>query len=142
MEPGTGAGAVVRGKLELPQLWESAKYISWPHTHAHPVVRVPRPSGTPESKTIRPLRGEGEFDTFERCEAYRNQRGVALWGERRWAELLTALGGAIYVPFEVRSLITEPTWHSALLLIVNVVIVVTMIQALRQRRRMTSMAPA
>lgn len=75
-------------KLQLPQLWESTKFVSWPHTHANPIVRVPRPSGQPESRTIRRVSGESEYETFERCIEYRDSRGVALWGERRWTELL------------------------------------------------------
>lgn len=78
----------MRGKLQLPQLWESAKYISWPHSHDYPIVRVPTPSGHPESRTFRRQPGESEYDLFERCEAYRDQRGPAIWGERRWRQLV------------------------------------------------------
>lgn len=77
-----------RGRLQLPQLWESAKYINWPHTHGHPIVRVPRPSGLPESCTIRRQPGEAEYDLFDRCEAYRDKRGPEIWGERRWRQLI------------------------------------------------------
>ena len=50
------------------------------------MVRVPRPSGKPETKSIPRL--ASEYDTFERCLAYRDQRGREIWGERRWKELL------------------------------------------------------
>lgn len=69
-------------------LWESAKYISWPFSLANPIVRVPRASGTPESKTIARLPGETEESLFLRCLQYRDERGIAIWGARRWAELL------------------------------------------------------
>ena len=69
-------------------LWDSAKYVSWPFTHANPIVRVPRPSGTPESHSIAPRPGETEKALFARCIAYRNARGIQIWGARRWAEML------------------------------------------------------
>ena len=78
----------MRGKLVQPQLWESTKYISWPHTHDQPIVRIPRPSGTPESKTVRRKPGEQERELFDRCVSYRDQRGPEVWGEKRWHELL------------------------------------------------------
>ena len=74
-------------KIDL-KLWESAKYISWPLTHDNPLVRIPRPSGQPESKTIPCLPDEQEKETFARCLQYRDARGVAIWGGLRWAELL------------------------------------------------------
>ncbi|MBF6615528.1 MAG: hypothetical protein ITG07_02260 [Candidimonas sp.] len=69
-------------------LWESAKYVSWPYTHNSPIVRVPQPSGTPESRSMAPRPGETEDALFARCIEYRNARGVKVWGERRWAEML------------------------------------------------------
>jgi hypothetical protein len=50
------------------------------------MVRVPLPSGKPETKSIPRL--ASEYDTFERCLAYRDQRGREVWGARRWKELL------------------------------------------------------
>ena len=76
----------MRNALSLPQLWESTKYVSWPKSHSNPMVRVPRPLGKPETKSIPRL--ASEYDTFERCLAYRDQRGREIWGERRWKELL------------------------------------------------------
>ncbi|MDN3525292.1 hypothetical protein QWY79_08405 [Halomonas sabkhae] len=76
----------MRETLELPQLWENTKYVSWPHSHDNPVVRIPRPSGQPESRSI--ARQPSEYDTFLRCLEYRDQRGPEIWGEQRWEELL------------------------------------------------------
>ncbi|RNF58481.1 hypothetical protein EFK68_03645 [Pseudomonas aeruginosa] len=75
------------GKVNIA-LWDSEKYVSWPFSHAHPIVRVPTPSGTPESKTIPMLPGESEESALARCLQYRNERGVQVWGSSRWAELL------------------------------------------------------
>lgn len=76
----------MRDKLQLPQLWENTKYVSWPHSHDNPVVRIPRPSGQPESRSI--ASQPSEYDTFLRCLEYRDQRGPEIWGEQRWADLL------------------------------------------------------
>lgn len=76
----------MRPLLSLPQLWGSTKYVSWPKSHGNPMVRVPRPSGKPETKSIRRL--ASEYDTFELCITYRDQRGREIWGDRRWNELL------------------------------------------------------
>jgi len=75
------------GKVNL-DLWESAKYVSWPFSHENPIVRIPRPTGRPESVSIARRPGETEESTFTRCVQYRDKRGVEVWGEGRWAELL------------------------------------------------------
>lgn len=75
------------GKTNL-ELWESTKYVSWPFSHDNPIVRVPRPSGQPESMSIKRIAGESEEATFLRCLQYRDKRGVEIWGEKRWQELL------------------------------------------------------
>ncbi len=71
---------------KTPELWEQTKFISWPYSQANPVVRIPTPSGTPESKTIR--FEDSEQATFARCLEYRNLRGPQIWGENRWDEIL------------------------------------------------------
>lgn len=73
---------------QLRELWESEKFISWPYTHANPIVRVPRAAVTPESKSIQ--RCADERETFRQCLEYRNRRGIEIWGEARWAEILRA----------------------------------------------------
>lgn len=76
----------MRGPLLLPESWKSTKYVSWPRSHSNPIVRIPRPVGEPESRTVQRLLSE--FDTLKRCIDYRNTRGIEIWGEKRWAELL------------------------------------------------------
>lgn len=46
-----------------------------------------------------------------------------LWLDRAWGQWLGALGGAIYVPFEFRHLLHEPTWQSALVVVCNIALV-------------------
>jgi uncharacterized membrane protein (DUF2068 family) len=54
-----------------------------------------------------------------------------LWRERRWAEWLAAVGGAIYIPFELYHLWLHVTAVKLGLLAVNVVIVAYMARLLR-----------
>jgi len=69
-------------------LWESAKYISWPFCSKCPIVRVPRPSGRPEPRSMPALPGETNQVHFARCVKHRDRRGIQIWGEFRWAEML------------------------------------------------------
>ena len=64
--------------------------------------------------------------------------GYGLFRERIWAEMLAALSGAIYIPFEIAALIHKPTLISTGLLILNVGIVALMVNALNARRKATA----
>jgi uncharacterized membrane protein (DUF2068 family) len=55
-----------------------------------------------------------------------------LWRERRWAEWLAALSAAIYIPFEIRSLLRHLNGLAAGAMIINLLVVYVMLQALRQ----------
>lgn len=76
----------MRDPLKYPALWERTKYVSWPPTQGNPTVRIPHPAGKTVSKSV-PRTGN-EKETLERCVAQRDEAGQALWGERRWAEML------------------------------------------------------
>lgn len=58
-----------------------------------------------------------------------------LWHERRWAEWLAALSGAIYIPFEIYEIIKHVTWLRVGALVLNVVIVAYMVWLLTESRR-------
>ena len=59
-----------------------------------------------------------------------------LWFERRWAEWLAALSGAIYVPVEIYELTRGVTWIKLTALALNVAVVLYMCFVLwRMRRR-------
>jgi uncharacterized membrane protein (DUF2068 family) len=60
--------------------------------------------------------------------------GYGLWHLRSWAEWLAALSGAIYIPFEIIALSHGVTPLRVVTFLVNVLIVVIMVFALRQRR--------
>jgi uncharacterized membrane protein (DUF2068 family) len=52
---------------------------------------------------------------------------VGLWRERRWAEYLTALATAGFLPFEIRALIDRLTVLRVLTLVINVAILVWLV---------------
>lgn len=61
--------------------------------------------------------------------------GYGLFRERIWAELLAALSGSIYIPFELVALFQQPSPLSAGLLVLNVGVVALMVNALNARRK-------
>lgn len=68
---------------------------------------------------------------------YAALRFAEAWGLYRhaaWAEVLAAVSGAIYVPFEVMNVIEDPGWHAWVLLVLNLAVVALMLRALLQRR--------
>jgi uncharacterized membrane protein (DUF2068 family) len=73
--------------------------------------------------------GAGAYALVRFVEAY------GLYGEKAWAEVLAAVSGAIYVPFELAELLRRPTWHGAVLLALNLSVVALMVGALLQRRK-------
>jgi uncharacterized membrane protein (DUF2068 family) len=58
-----------------------------------------------------------------------------LYHGRVWAEMLGAVSGAIYVPFEIGALVHRPSFLSAALLALNLAVVSIMVYALQVRRR-------
>ena len=75
--------------------------------------------------------GAAAYSALRFLEAYGLLRRAA------WAEMLAALSGAIYVPFEIANLLRHFTWLSAGALVLNVLVVLIMVAALVRRRRPT-----
>lgn len=73
--------------------------------------------------------GAACYSAVRFVEAYGLYRGAA------WAEVLAALGGAIYVPFEVANLWRGATWLDVGSLVLNLAVVAVMIVSLLRRRR-------
>ena len=63
------------------------------------------------------------------CEAF------GLWNGRAWGEWLGALSGALYVPFEMRHLVHQPTLATAVVMAANVAVVGFLSWQLWRRRR-------
>jgi uncharacterized membrane protein (DUF2068 family) len=103
------------------------------HMHLNPASKYPHifldlASKANDSRLLLLAAGASSYAVIRFVEAY------GLFLERAWAEVLAALSGAIYVPFEVIELTRSPTWHGATLLALNVAIVGIMIRALVKRR--------
>ncbi len=58
-----------------------------------------------------------------------------LWNDKAWGEVLGAVSGAIYVPFELTHLLERPSWISAGVLLSNVALVVYLVWVLLRRRK-------
>jgi uncharacterized membrane protein (DUF2068 family) len=104
------------------------------HIHLNPASRYPQifldaASKITDTRLLLLALGAAAYASVRLVEAY------GLYLERSWAELLAAVSGGIYVPFEVYGLIHRPTWHGAVLLVVNIIIVALMVHALLQRRK-------
>ncbi len=63
--------------------------------------------------------------------------GVGLWLRKRWAEYLTVIITASYVPFEIYAIARRPAFLKGAVLIVNVGIVWYLYRKLRRERNQT-----
>jgi uncharacterized membrane protein (DUF2068 family) len=67
--------------------------------------------------------------------AVRFAEAYGLWHERRWAEWLAALSGAVYVPVELYELYHRANWYKFGALMLNLIVVAYMIWLLTENRR-------
>ncbi len=103
------------------------------HTHLNPAAKYPgifleAAARLQDSRLLLLAIGAAAYSLIRFVEAY------GLFRERAWAEVLAAVSGAIYVPFEVRGLLHKLTWHGGALLLLNLAVVVIMVRALQKRR--------
>jgi uncharacterized membrane protein (DUF2068 family) len=63
-----------------------------------------------------------------------------LWHDHAWGEWLGALSGAIYIPFELRHLLHQPSAINLLVVLANAAIVAFLAHQLWRRRRTTVLA--
>ncbi len=71
----------------------------------------------------------GAYVLLRWLEAY------GLWNTRPWGEWLGALSGALYIPFELRHFVHQPSWLNAAVVLLNLLVVGFLGWRLRQRRR-------
>jgi uncharacterized membrane protein (DUF2068 family) len=107
------------------------------HAHLNPASRYPQifldtVSRLSDTRLLLLALGAAIYAVVRLIEAY------GLFFERAWAEVLAALSGAIYVPFEVYEFVRRPAWHGAVLFVLNVAVVAVMVRALVQRRRLAA----
>lgn len=104
------------------------------HAHLNPASKYPQifldaVAKTGDSRLLMLAAGAALYALIRLVEAW------GLFYERAWAEILAALSGAIYVPFEVMGLVHKPSWHGAALLLLNLAVVVLMVRAVLNRKR-------
>ena len=76
--------------------------------------------------------------TTAAASAYASLRLIeawGLWGQRRWAEWLGALSGAIYLPIEIYELLQGVTWIKSGIFTINLLCVLLLTNALRNPAR-------
>jgi uncharacterized membrane protein (DUF2068 family) len=103
------------------------------HAHLNPAAKYPQifldaVSGVTDHGLWQLAAGAAAYAALRLVEAY------GLFMERAWAEVLAAVSGAVYVPFEVAELFHRPTVLAVLLLVLNLLVVALMVHALQQRR--------
>lgn len=104
------------------------------HTHLNPASRYPHifldaVDHLQNTHLSMLALGAAAYSGLRFLEAY------GLFRRAAWAEVLAALSGAIYVPFEIANLLRHFTWLSAGALVLNVLVVLIMVAALMRRRR-------
>lgn len=65
----------------------------------------------------------------------RGLEAIGLWKERPWGEGLGALSGALYIPFELRHFVHQPSAIAAGVIAFNVLVVGFLAWQLRKRQR-------
>jgi uncharacterized membrane protein (DUF2068 family) len=105
------------------------------HTHLNPASKYPKilldaSAQVSDARLWQLAAGAVTYSVVRVVEAY------GLYRQRAWAEVLAAVSGAVYVPFEVMELIEHPTLLSQGLLALNLAVVALMVRALHARRRM------
>ncbi len=57
--------------------------------------------------------------------------GIGLWLQKRWAEYLTAIATALFIPFEIYEILQRPTWVRFAALAINIFVVWYLVTRLR-----------
>jgi len=72
--------------------------------------------------------------------AIRFVEAYGLWRQRRWAEWVAALSGAVYVPVEIYEIVQHVGWFKVTALVINLAIVGYMVWLLSESRRLAARA--
>ncbi len=108
------------------------------HTHLNPASRYPQiflnaADNLHDSRLLLLALGATAYAVIRLAEAY------GLFKQRAWAEVLAALSGAIYLPFELLAFGRDASPLHAILLLANALVVAVMVNALLRRRKATSL---
>ncbi len=124
------SGLLLLAHQDLQSL--AAKLLA--HTHLNPASKYPHifleaASNLQNTNLLILAFGAACYSVLRFIEAY------GLYRQAAWAEVLAALSGAIYVPFEVINLWRNVNWLSFGALTINLFIVIFMVASLLRRRR-------
>lgn len=113
--------------------WRALAVTLVEHTHLNPASKYPEifldaVTRLQDTRVLLLAAGAATYTAVRFAEAY------GLFFGRAWGEVLAAASGAVYVPFELWGLITKPSWHGAVLLVLNLAVVAVMVGALWRRR--------
>ena len=61
--------------------------------------------------------------------------GIGLWFEKRWAEFLTAVATALFVPFEIYEIFARFTFVRVLILVVNLFVIWYLVTRLKDENK-------
>ncbi|MDQ8184668.1 DUF2127 domain-containing protein [Pelagicoccus sp. SDUM812002] len=61
--------------------------------------------------------------------------GYGLWLALHWAEWLGTISGGIYIPFEIWEMFEHPSWFTATVLVINILIVAYLIYVIKTNPR-------
>ncbi|WP_027967436.1 DUF2127 domain-containing protein [Halomonas halocynthiae] len=108
------------------------------HTHLNPASHFPSiflhaASDYSNIKLSLLALGALAYSIMRLAEAY------GLWKARAWAEWLSLFSGGIYIPLEIRSMMTHPTMLGVVLFLINLAVVLYMARLLMMKRRSEKM---
>lgn len=104
------------------------------HAHLNPASKYPKifvdaAAQVTDVRLWQLAAGAATYSILRLIEAY------GLYRERTWAEVLAAVSGVVYVPFEVAELVHRATALATALLALNLAVVALMVRALYARRK-------
>ncbi len=102
-----------------------------------PVLKLLRDIGALAPNSLK-LAGAGAF----LYAALFVTEGVGLWRQKLWAEYLTVIATASFIPFEVYELVLKRTWPRVGALLINVLVVLYLVYRLRNPLTEQRDAPA
>ena len=95
-----------------------------------PVLKLLRDTGALAPTSLR-LVGAGSF----LYAALFLTEGIGLWRQKRWAEYLTVIATASFIPFEIFEITQRRTWPRVGALVINVMVLIYVIWVLRMQAR-------
>jgi uncharacterized membrane protein (DUF2068 family) len=124
-----GSGALLLIHRDLQEI--AMKLVE--HAHLNPASKYPSifieaAANTQNTRLLLLAAGAAAYSLLRFVEAY------GLWHDAVWAQLLAAVSGALYIPFEIGHLVHRTDGLSLAILLINVGVVVVMIGALRSRQ--------